>query len=224
VQVDEVAGLDGAPELEERPQSRREWSGWVRSLVLPLGLVVAIVGGLLYLQSSGGSDKSDGFGSVALPDAKNPTGHEPSATVERAAPDFVLQALDGSSVQLSDLRGRPLLINFWATWCTSCRSEMPELITAYEANQKTGLVMLAVNLREANDRVRPFVDEYGMPFPVLLDKRGEVARTWRIGGPNQGLPSSYFIDRDGVVRKVVFGAMSAKVINEGLGLITAGSN
>lgn len=218
-----MASSQRVPELTERPQTRREWSGWLRSLVLPLAVVVAIVGGLLYLQS-GSDEEQDAFGSVALPAEKNSTGKEPSANVERAAPDFVLQALDGSSVRLSDLQGRPTLVNFWATWCTSCRAEMPELIKAYEANRQTGFVLLAVNLREANERIRPFVDEFGMPFPVLLDRRGEVARTWRIGGPNQGLPSSYFIDRGGVVRKVVYGAMNARVLAEGLGLILGTGN
>src|SRR5688572_23673909 len=122
-----MSGMD-APELEERPQSRREWSGWLRSLVLPLGLVVAIVGGLLYLQSGRGEQADDAFGSVELPLEKNRTGREASATAERAAPDFVLPALDGPDVRLSDLQGRPVLVNFWATWCTSCRVEMPDLI------------------------------------------------------------------------------------------------
>jgi alkyl hydroperoxide reductase subunit AhpC len=101
---------------------------------------------------------------------------------------------------------------------------MPELIKAYEANQKGGLVVLAVNLREADQRVGPFVDDFGMPFPVLLDRRGEVARTWRIGGPNQGLPSSYFIDPQGVIRKVVYGAMNSRVVDEGLSSILRTGN
>jgi peroxiredoxin len=208
------------PELESRPQSRREWNGWLRSLVLPLGLLVIIVAGLLYVQSNRSGDaQEDGFGIVALPDGKNATDSSPSASVGRAAPDFLLRSLGGDSVRLSDLQGRPLIVNFWATWCVTCRQETPELIELYEAQSPHGVVLLGVNLREANNPVQSFVDEFGMPYPVLLDRDGQVANTWRIGGPNQGLPSTYFIDRSGVVRKVVFGYLTEKLMAEGLALI-----
>ena len=95
----------------------------------------------------------------------------------------------------------------------------PELIELYEAQSPGGLVLLGVNLREANNPVQSFADEFGISYPVLLDRDGQVANTWRIGGPNQGLPSTYFIDRSGVVRKVVFGYLSEKLMAEGLALI-----
>jgi peroxiredoxin len=82
--------------------------------------------------------------------------------------------------------------------------------------------VLAVNQREADARVQPFVDEFELPFPILMDRDGEVARTRRVGGPMQGLPSSYFIDREGVVQKVVYGAVTEKTLNEGLALILGG--
>ena len=219
-----MAEHDETPELDSRPQSRREWSGYMRSLVLPLGLVVAIVAGLLFYQSirDGGSAAQDGYGTVALPAEKNATTREPAAEQGRAAPDFLLRDLDGGEVRLSDLQGRPVLVNFWATWCTTCRVEMPELIAAYDKHGASeGLVVLGVNLRESEARARPFVEDFGMNFPVLMDRSGEVARTWRIGGPNEGVPSSYFIDRDGVVQKVVFGLLSEKTLNESLALILA---
>ena len=213
------------PELDSRPQSRREWSGYLRSLVLPLGLVVAIVAGLLYLQSRGGSsDAADGFGTVELPPARNATAKDPSAVEERAAPDFYLRSLDGEPLRLSDLQGKPVLVNFWAVWCTTCRAEIPDLIKAYEQHKASGLVVVGVNLREAEPRVRDFVEEFGMSFPVVFDRNGEVARTWRIGGPSQGLPSSYFIDEQGVVRKVVYGTVTARLMDEGLKAIKVAGN
>jgi peroxiredoxin len=216
--------ISDLPELDSRPQSRREWSGYLRSLVLPLGLVVAIVAGLLYMQSRGGSDAADGFGTVELPAAKNATAKDPIASEQRAAPDFYLRSLDGEPLRLSDLQGKPVLVNFWAAWCTSCREEMPDLIKAYEQNKANGLVVIGVNLREAEPRVRDFVDEFGMPFPVVFDRNGEVARTWRIGGPSQGVPSSYFIDRQGVVRKVVFGTVTSRLMEQGLKAIMGTGN
>jgi peroxiredoxin len=212
------------PELDARPQSRREWSGYLRSLVLPLGVLVAIIAGLLYLQSGGSGGASDEFGSVLLPEGKNATGKQPSASEGRAAPDFYLRSLEGEPLRLSDLQGKPVLVNFWAVWCTTCRAEMPDLIQAYEQNKQDDLVLVGVNLRETEARVKGFADEFGVPFPIALDRDGEVARTWRIGGPSKGLPSSYFIDRDGVVRKVVYGTVTSRLMREGLDQILGTGN
>jgi peroxiredoxin len=215
-----MAGADGPSELLDRPQARREWSGYLRSLVLPLALVAAIVFGMLYARAGdGGARDVDGFGSVQLPPEKNATGREPSASEGRAAPDFLLPSLGAGPLRLSDLQGKPVLVNFWAVWCTTCRAEMPDLIRAYEQHREAGLVLVAVNLREAEGRVQGFAGEFGLPFPVVLDRDGDVARSWRIGGPSQGLPSSYFIDRDGVIRKVVYGTVTSKLMREGLDMI-----
>lgn len=210
------------PELESRPQSRREWNGLLRSLVLPLALVVAIVGGLLYFQSNrSGLEQEEGFGSVELPPERNATDEPPSATDGRAAPDFILRSMEGEETRLSDLQGQPVIVNFWATWCSTCRAETPDLIRTYETHRDDGLVMLGVNLREADGPIERFIDEFGLPYPVLLDKNGQVASTWRIGGPNQGVPSTYFIDTHGVIQKVVFGYVTENLMNEGLALILA---
>jgi peroxiredoxin len=217
-----MARQDVPHELDARPQSRREWSGWLRSIVLPIGIVVAIVGGLLWYESRESDVTQDGFGSIELPSTLNSTGRDPEADLGRAAPDFVLETLDGGTLRLSDLQGQPLLVNFWATWCGPCRIEMPELVLSYLDHRDEGFAVLAVNQREADARVQPFVDEFELPFPILMDRDGEVARTWRVGGPMQGLPSSYFIDREGVVQKVVYGAVTEKTLNEGLALILGG--
>lgn len=207
-------------EFESRPQSRREWHGYMRSLVLPLGLVVLIVAGLLFIQSNRESGaQEEGFGTVALPQERNPTGESPAATKGRAAPDFLLRDLTGEPVRLSDLQGQPVVVNFWATWCSTCRAETPDLIELHENQAPRGLHMLGVNLREANGPVNGFVEEYGIPFPIVMDRDGQVASTWRIGGPNNGVPATYFIDRQGVVQLVVFGFLTQDKMEEGLALI-----
>ena len=80
-------------------------------------------------------------------------------------------------------------------------------------------MLLGINLRENEGDVASFVEEFGISYPVVFDRSGEVASTWRIGGPNQGVPSTYFIDPEGVVQKVVFGRVTEELASEGLSLI-----
>src|SRR5262249_36783692 len=126
-------------------------------------------------------------------------------------------------VRLSDLQGQPIVVNFWASWCIPCRQETPELIAAFDANKTNGLQVLGVNLQEAKERAERFVSDFSMAYPVVLDHRGQVAQTWHIGGPMQGLPASYFIDAKGVIQKVVLGPVRKRDFEEGLPLIMPGS-
>ncbi len=212
---DYVAGVD------ERPQRRREWSGGGRSVALPLLVVIAIVGAIWYLQDGrdAGVAREQGLGIVALPAGKNPTDRAPSVEVGRAAPDFVLRTLDGGTVRLSDLRGRVVLLNFWASWCQPCRSEMPELVRASAAEQGRGLTVVAVDLQEAEEPVREFAEQFGMRFPVAFDRTGEVARTFRA---SKELPTSVFVDRDGVVRLIRPGPMTGEFLRNALDPLLGG--
>jgi peroxiredoxin len=217
--IDDVSGV------EERPQNRREWRGVLRSLVLPLLIVATIVGGLVYIErerGGSGSVASDGTGIVELPAEKNATGRGVSTEIGRAAPDFLLKAPDGSQVRLSDLQGKPVLVNFWASWCTPCRQEMPEIVKAYDAHKGNGLVVVAVDLQENGDQINGFAREFGMEFPIVIDRNGGVADAWRIGGPVEGIPSSYFLDDRGVVQARAFGPMTADTLAQNLRTIGVG--
>ncbi len=215
---------EGTEELLRRPR----WWGWWRNVVFPLLVLAAIVGGLWYfgVRDQGGEAPpaagGERYGTVELPPEKNVTGESPAGKKGRAAPDFLLEQLDGLPLRLSDLQGRPVLVNFWATWCSPCRKEMPLLIKAYEENQAQGLVVVGVNLQEGDELVQGFVDEFGIEFPIVMDRTGQVAETWRVGGPLGGLPASYFIDRQGVIREVFFGQMSEDDLNERLAAILTG--
>jgi peroxiredoxin len=125
-------------------------------------------------------------------------------TVGDTAPAFTLKTLDGNSVSLSDFKGHPVVINFWASWCVPCRHEMPVMVEAYRAPNDSGLIILAVNSRDqetSTRAVRRFVAEFQMPFPVLLDEHGDVRRRYGL----RGLPTSVFIGADGMVRGVIIG-------------------
>jgi peroxiredoxin len=118
-----------------------------------------------------------------------------SPNPQSPAPDFTLTSLDGQTIQLSDLRGRPVLLNFWATWCPACRTELPALQAAYERYGEQ-VVFLAVDVKESRDTVASFVSQFGLTFPVLLDEQGQVSdRLYQV----RGIPTSLFIAPDGVV-------------------------
>lgn len=124
------------------------------------------------------------------------------------APDFRLQNLAGEEVSLSDFRGRPVLINFWATWCGPCRDEMPFIQGVFEDKEWSdqGLVILAVNLGEAPAKVGEFMEEYGLTFPVLLDARQDAAKAYNV----RGIPATFFIDKNGIIKDRQIGAFPSQ--------------
>lgn len=114
--------------------------------------------------------------------------------IQEPPKDFELVALDGQSYRLSDLRGKVVLINFWATWCGPCVVEMPTLIRLYQKHRETGFEILAISIDEDKSKVPPFVSEHKLPFPVLLaDKVGLLYGV-------SGVPDNFFIDRAGNLR------------------------
>src|SRR3990172_2097254 len=108
---------------------------------------------------------------------------------------------EGGDLRLSDLRGKAVIVNLWATWCAPCRKEMPQFVAAYDRYKDDGLEIVAVNVQESPSIIRPFADDFGMKFPVVLDKRGSVSDSYRL----IGLPMTYFIDREGVISSVFQG-------------------
>jgi cytochrome c biogenesis protein CcmG/thiol:disulfide interchange protein DsbE len=126
------------------------------------------------------------------------------------APDFTLKATDGKTYTLSELRGQAVIINLWATWCPPCRAEMPAIQKLYDEYKDQGLVVLAVNSTVQDDAtaIAPFIAQYGLTFPILLDENGDVTRAYQL----RSLPSSYFIGRDGVIHEVVIGGPMAEAL------------
>lgn len=134
-----------------------------------------------------------------------------SPLIGKPAPDFMLSTLDGAKVSLSQFRGQPVLINFWASWCFPCREEMPELVRTYEGLKAEGFTIIGVNLTYSDSLpdIQAFVNEFNITFPVLLDLDGTVAQ-----GLYQmpGLPTSVFVNRDGKIARNQVGVMNGEQI------------
>lgn len=124
--------------------------------------------------------------------------------VDFAAPKLDLTNLSGSQVSLDDYLGKVVLVNLWATWCPPCREEMPTLQTFYEKYKQDGFVLIAIDQEETLEVVTPFVEEFGLTFPVWLDLDYLAEREFN----TSNLPSSYVIDRAGRVRLMWIGGIS----------------
>ena len=126
------------------------------------------------------------------------------------APDFSLQTLTGETVALSSLRGQPVLINLWASWCAPCRAEMPAIQRVYQDYQAQGFQVLAVNTTNQDDpgKATAFAQQLGLKFPILLDSNGIVGQQYQL----QSLPTSFFVDGNGIIREVVVGGPMSEAL------------
>src|SRR3990172_2662171 len=133
-----------------------------------------------------------------------PLSSSPSPREGFLAPDFTLDTLDGNRVTLSELRGKVVVVNFWATWCLPCRAETPALEKSYAQYKDSGVVILGVNLtnQDVVSEVESFVQEFRLTYPILLDRDGSVSNSlYQI----RGLPTTFFVNREGIIRTVLVG-------------------
>jgi thiol-disulfide isomerase/thioredoxin len=151
-------------------------------LVLLLGLGVFTVW-LFRGKGPSSSNSGEDFGKLAI--------EKPSKLIP--APDFALEDISGKLTSLKSLKGRVIFLNFWATWCVPCRQEMPAMERLHRDFKEKGLVILAVNFRETQEEIRPFLNELGLTFTVLLDGEGRVSEEYGAWS----LPLSYIINRNG---------------------------
>jgi thiol-disulfide isomerase/thioredoxin len=133
------------------------------------------------------------------------------ASVDNAAPGFSLKSLAGEEVNLSDFKGKRVIIHFWATWCPPCKWEMPAMEKIYQ-NANGQFEVLAINIDPEND-VAGFVKELQLTFPVLLDQSGEVNETYSI----LSIPTTFLVNEAGEIEKKQIGAMTLKQMEEFIG-------
>jgi thiol-disulfide isomerase/thioredoxin len=136
----------------------------------------------------------------------------------KPAPEIDLPTLEGGRVKLSALRGHPVVVSFWGTWCPPCKEEFPELVAAHRKYREAGLEVLAVNQRDQELRtsdVEAFVKDYGVEFTVALDPRGKSRRSYRL----IALPTTVFIDAAGIIQRLNSGPLSRLELTRGLATI-----
>ena len=118
---------------------------------------------------------------------------EGSADVGDPAPNFAFFLADGRGADLTSLQGKPVVLNFWATWCGPCRAEMPDLVALHEGNPN--VVVLEINVREELDAIEDFAAEFGMTMPVVLDQEGAIGRAYGV----RNMPTTVFVKADGTI-------------------------
>jgi peroxiredoxin len=139
-----------------------------------------------------------------------PSPNPPSARIGGQAPNLDLPMLNGKRIALAELRGKSVVLNFWATWCPPCRAEMAALNHVHRDLAERGVVVLGVNQMEESTDVQRYMQAQGLDFPIALDLDGAASRQYRVSA----LPTTYFIDHAGVIRDVVFGGPMAQALIE----------
>ncbi len=192
-------------------------------IFLLLGLVILLVAATVLYDRLGAGYRQDNL--VVPGDTEGVTttagvgSEETSATEEKRSPalDFTAYDRDGKAVRLSDHFGKPIVLNFWASWCGPCKSEMPEFDAKYKELGEE-VIFLMVNMtdgRETQAKAQAYLDEMGFSFPVLFDLDSSAAIIWQV----YSLPTTYFIDRQGNVAAYAKGAIDGDTLQRGIDMI-----
>jgi thiol-disulfide isomerase/thioredoxin len=159
-----------------------------------LAVLLAIGAGLIYFA----------HGPKEIPKTNSVSTEKESPEEGFLAPQFVLSDLTGMMVNLRDLRGKVILLNFWASWCGPCKREIPSLERLYQKRYDKGFEIMAVNAEKSSaSQIASFAEKYRMSFPILLNPQGDVADKYWV----RAIPSSFLLDKKGMIRWKIRGAI-----------------
>jgi len=134
-----------------------------------------------------------------------------AAEVGNKAPNFTLKNMNGNKVTLRDLEGEKVFINFWASWCPPCQTEMPDIQKLYK-NHGNDIKIIAINLEEKKEKVKKYLENENLTFPVLLDKNKKVASKYLV----RAIPTSYFINENGIITAKHLGILNYEEMKKNL--------
>lgn len=203
---------------EERPRRGiLRYSGRIVAVAFA-GLFIALLAfGLLSQASDTTIDDA-----LANAESPRPPGFELDVLDRGKLPDAlalrVRRAAADGQIDPAELRGVPVVLNFWASWCIPCREEAPLLQAAWERHGERGVLMLGLNMQDVQDDARDFISEFGQTFPHVRDPDNGTARDWGV----TGLPETFFLRRDGRVVAHVIGAISPAQLDQGIAAAVAG--
>jgi cytochrome c biogenesis protein CcmG/thiol:disulfide interchange protein DsbE len=167
-------------------------------ILMAAGLLLGVFLGILIMLPS--------FLGSSLTNLQSPGGtylQSGSAAIGKPALDFTINSLKNDEIHLSNYRGHPLILNFWASWCAPCKLEMPYIQQRYQSLDSQ-LDVIGVNAGEPTGDIQTFVEDYGLTFDIGVDTKGEVQKMYTV----VGLPVTYFIDEEGIIRAEHIGEMS----------------
>lgn len=180
--------------------------------IIVIVLVLAMAGWAIFEYVKSNDEKKETKTEQVEQKTKAPKAEDIGIEKGKYAPDFELETLDGKKVKLSDFRGKPVILNFWATWCPPCRAEMPDL----EKISKEGVEVVAVNVTESEEnkeKIGRFVKELGLTFTIPLDEAAAVTQRYNVSA----FPTSYVLDKDGKIRYIALGPMNYEKMRTNIG-------
>lgn len=197
----------GEAETAEAPADGQRPGAGVRYGLAALSVLVLVAFALYAAYLASRVEDVTAAQPIAVP-GSGPTG---AFGTGLAAPDFALTDSEGKSVRMSDYAGRPVWINIWASWCAPCRAEMPDINTVYneirvrdaQAGRDDGLALLLVSIGEDPEAVRRYLQSTGYQLTALVDPTFSITQRYRVNG----LPTHYFIGRDGTIKELAIGGL-----------------